>query len=290
VIQKLTEAISIVVLIAQPLITLNIGLKTGELQLGSLLRNVPLVARFFLATFVVMPALATVSGILGLPRELWVGLGLMSIAPPAPPATRKLRESGNASLGLEWQALAFLLSVVTLPLTVALLQHLGLVSSELNLTWGPVLLRSVLFFGAPVIVGFVVRRYWPSIADALVKPVGLAANVALIVLTLLVLPLALPIIWRAGFTLIAVTTAFVIVAIAVGHLFGGPERETRITLATLLAARFPVPALILAQANGATKVILPVVLIYVVAGSLLTPVYDRVAARSHSLAPPRTLS
>jgi hypothetical protein len=36
-----------------------------------------------------------------------------------------------------------------------------------------------------------------------------------------------------------------------------------------------VPALILAQANGATKAVLPVVLVYVVAGSLLVPLYTR---------------
>ena len=48
----------------------------------------------------------------------------------------------------------------------------------------------------------------------------------------------------------------------------------------MLAARFPVPALVLAQANNATKIVLPVVLIYILAGTLLVPLY----ARSHASA------
>jgi BASS family bile acid:Na+ symporter len=277
--QALTTAIGIAVLIVQPLVTFSIGVETGGPQLRSLFTRPGLTLRYFLATFVVMPALAILSGVFGwLSPALWTGLALMSIAPPAPPSTRRLRKMGNFDVGLAWQAEAFVVSIVTMPLTVAIVAHLGLVGREINLTWQPVLERSVLFFGAPMLVGLLVRRYWPKGADALSKPVGLAANAGLLVLVVLVLIVAVPVIWRFGIVSIGLIAAFVAIAIIVGHLFGGPGRDTRVTLAAMLAARFPVPAMVLAQANGELKTVLPVVLVYVIAGTLLVPIYAKIGA------------
>jgi BASS family bile acid:Na+ symporter len=126
-----------------------------------------------------------------------------------------------------------------------------------------------------MLVGLLVRRYIPAVAGALVKPVGLAATVGLAVLAILVLIVAVPVLARYSITSAAIVVGFVIVAVLVGHLLGGPSKATRVTLAAMLAARFPVPAMILAQSNGAIKTILPVILVYVLAGVLLVPIYAR---------------
>lgn len=274
--QKLIAAISVTVLIAQPLVTFHIGVATGGPQLRALLTRWGLNLRFFLATFVVMPAIATALGAFGiLGPELWVGLALMSIAPPAPPATLRLKKMGDFNVGLAWQAEAFIISVVTIPLTVIVVQSLGLTRDNLNLNWWPVLERSLIFFAVPMFLGLLVRRYLPTVADKIVNPIGLAANVAMIVLVILVLIVGVPIILKFHIASIAIVIAFVAVAVIVGHLFGGPARNTRITLAAMLAARFPVPALVLAQANDATKMVLPVVLVYILAGAILVPIYAR---------------
>lgn len=274
--QKLIAAIGIAVLIAQPLVTFHIGVETGGPQLRALLTRWGLNARYFLATFAVMPAIATALGAFGiLPKAIWVGLALMSIAPPAPPATLRLKKMGNRDVGLAWQAEAFLISAVTIPLTLTIVQSLGIASATLNLTWGPVLERSLTFFAVPMFLGLLVRRYLPAVADTLVKPVGLLANIALLVLVVLVLIVAVPILLKFPIAAIAIVVGFVVLAILVGHLFGGPGNDTRITLAAMLAARFPVPALVLAQANNATKMVLPVVLVYMFAGALLVPLYAR---------------
>lgn len=279
--QKLIAAISVAVLIAQPLVTFHIGIETGGPQLRALLTRWGLSIRYFLATFVVMPAIATALGAFGiLPKTIWVGLALMSIAPPAPPATLRLKKMGNRDVGLAWQAEAFLISAVTIPLTITIVQSMGLVGTNLNLTWGPVLERSLTFFAVPMFLGLLARRYLPAVADALVKPVGVLANVALLVLVVLVLIVAVPIILKFHIASIAIVIGFVALAVVVGHIFGGPGKDTRITLAAMLAARFPVPALVLAQANNATKMVLPVVLIYILAGTLLVPLYARLAPRS----------
>lgn len=125
-----------------------------------------------------------------------------------------------------------------------------------------------------MLLGLLARRHLPAVADKLWKPVAVAANLALLVLAVLVLIVAIPIIRRFGIAAIAAVVAFVAVAVLVGHLLGGPGRGTLVTLAAILATRFPVPALELAEANGATKTILPVVLVYILAGMLLVPLYD----------------
>ena len=277
--EAIIAAIGVTVMIAQPLITFGIGAETGGPQLKVFFARRALNVRYVLATFVVMPAIAIALGAWSLlPQGLWVGLALMSMAPPAPPATRRLKKDGSPDIGLAWQAEAFVLSALTLPLTVGIVQHLGLVSGELNLTWQPVLMRSLMFFAVPMCAGLLVRRYVPALADAVLRPVTIAANAALLILVGLVLIVAVPVIWQFGVVAILSVTAFVAVAIVVGHVFGGPGRDTRITLAAMLAARFPVPALILAQANGGMKSILPVVLVYLIAGVLLVPLYVRLTS------------
>lgn len=265
-------------MIAQPLVTYSIGIETGGPEFRALFRRQGQFVRYFIATFVVMPAIAIAMGLSGrFEQGVWVGLALMSIAPPAPPSTRRLRKFGNMSIGLAWQAAAYFLAVAMIPLTIFVAQRLGLVAHGLNLTWGPMLSRSALFFGGPMLLGLLTRRYWPAAAGALAKPVTLLGTIALLVLTILVLIVAVPVIARYNPLSIAVVVAFVAVAVVVGHLFGGSGRDTRVTLVAMLAARFPLPALILAQANGKTKMILPVILVYIIAGVLLTPLYARLA-------------
>ena len=235
--------------------------------------------RYFLATFVVMPALAVVAGMNKLlPPALWVGLALMSIAPPAPPATRNLRKSGDVNVGLAWQAEAFLISVVTIPLTVSLVAWM--MRRQVDLSWQPMLLRGVLFFAGPMVLGLLVRRYAPAMADAMQKPLARAAAIALIALMVLVAIAGAPVVWYFGIGPVAVVTAFVAIAVGVGHVLGGPRSDTRVTLVAMLAIRFPVPAMILAQANGILDRTIPVVLVYVIVGAVFVAIYSRLSSRS----------
>ena len=275
--EKLVAAITFLVPIALPLITFSIGVETGGPQFRKLFASPGLVVRYFLATFVIMPALPIILGMLEkLSQPMWVGLALMSIAPPAPPSTGRLRKAGDFDIGLAWQSAAFLISIVTVPLTVYLIA--SLLGSDLNLGFGPLLQRSILFFGAPLVAGLLVRRFWPAVADAIAKPVFTTANVAMLLVVVLALVVAIPVIWHFGFVPTLTVVAFVAVAVIVAHLFGGPARATRITLGTMLAARFPVPALMLAQQNHAVKQILPVVLVYILAGLVLMTIYSRLTA------------
>lgn len=285
-ITKLLFVINILVLIALPLQTLELGAETGGPQFRKLGQQKGLTTRFFLASFVVMPGLAIVLDLIAhIPNAVWVGLALMSMSPPSPPAGRRLLKMGDFDVALAWQAEAFLISVVTVPVTcyvIASMLHL-----TLDLNFGPVLLKAVLFYGAPMMVGLLLRRFWPGIARALVKPLKAVLLPVGGLLVLLILIVGAPVVWHFGIANFMLVVGFLIVAIAVAHLFGGPLDQERVTLAAMLAARFPLPALILAQANGAVKAILPVILVYLIAGVALVPLYARLIgaqARTNAVA------
>ncbi|MBV8165016.1 MAG: hypothetical protein JOZ91_12205 [Candidatus Eremiobacteraeota bacterium] len=271
---KLLLAINILVLIALPLQTLELGVQTGGPQFRKLRLQPGLALRFFLASFVVMPALAILLDVFErVPNALWVGLALMSMSPPAPPAARRLLKTGDFDIALAWQAEAFLISVVTVPITCYLIAAVLHLSLDLNFV--PVLVKSVLFYGAPMVVGLLIRRLWPQLAAAMVKPLNAIFVPAFALLTLLVWVVGAPAIWHFGVVNALIVVSFVILAIVVAYILGGPDANERVTLAVVLAARFPLPALLLAQANGKVQAILPVVLVYIVAGVIAVPLFAK---------------
>jgi len=271
---KLLLAINVLVLIALPLQTLELGAETGGPQFRKLGQHPGLTMRFFIASFVIMPALAIVLDLVErIPNALWVGLALMSMSPPAPPAARRLLKMGDFDVALAWQAEAFLISVITVPITVYVIAarlHLSL-----NLDFGPVLLKSALFYGAPMLVGLLIRRFWPTLAAAMVKPLKTILVPAGALLVLLIIIVGAPAIWHFGAANVLLVVGFLIVAVVVAHLLGGPIADERVTLAAMLVARFPLPALVLAQANGKVQAILPVILVYLAVGVAIVPLYAR---------------
>jgi len=271
---KLLLAINVLVLIALPLQTLELGAETGGPQFRKLGQHPGLTMRFFIASFVIMPALAIVLDLVErIPNALWVGLALMSMSPPAPPAARRLLKMGDFDVALAWQAEAFLISVITVPITVYVIAarlHLSL-----NLDFGPVLLKSALFYGAPMLVGLLIRRFWPTLAAAMVKPLKTILVPAGALLVLLIIIVGAPAIWHFGAANVLLVVSFLIVAVVVAHLLGGPIADERVTLAAMLVARFPLPALVLAQANGKVQAILPVILVYLAVGVAIVPLYAR---------------
>ena len=284
---KLLLVINILVLIALPLQTLELGVQTGGPQFRKLSQHPGLALRFFLASFVIMPALAILLDVAErVPNALWVGLALMSMSPPAPPAARRLLKMGDFDVALAWQADAFLISVVTVPITCYVIASVLHLSLDLNFV--PVLVKSVLFYGAPMVVGLLIRRFWPQRAAAMVKPLNAIFVPAFALLALLVLVVGAPVIWHFGIINALIVVGFVIVAVIVAYLLGGPSANERVTLAVVLAARFPLPALMLAQANGKVQAILPVVLVYLVTGVVAVPLFAKLIGAKPGAGDPAT--
>jgi BASS family bile acid:Na+ symporter len=106
----------------------------------------------------------------------------------------------------------------------------------------------------PLAAGIAVRHLFPALAAKLARPVSILGMVVLVVSTLPLLYAA----WPAAQALIGSGTILVFVAmaaigLAVGHVLGGPDASTRTVLALSTTSRHPAVALTVALGSGADK-------------------------------------
>src|SRR5450631_3081677 len=120
----LPQILGILVLFSVPVTGLCLGIETGRAYLSQLWRTPGVLLRFFLATFVIMPVLAVVIRLSEhLSPAVWSGLLLVSMTPPSPGFHSKaLKLSADAKISLQWQLTSVLLSIVTIPLTLLIVE------------------------------------------------------------------------------------------------------------------------------------------------------------------------
>jgi BASS family bile acid:Na+ symporter len=281
--EALPQILGILALIAVPLTGLCLGIETGRAYVSQLLRMPGVLIRFFLATFVIMPALAVVIRLSeNLSPAVWVGLLLISMTPPSPGFHSKVRKlSVGAEMSLAWQLTSVLLSIVTIPLTLLILENaLGL---QLNWGIGAVTRKILLVYLAPVMAGMLWRRLSLPIATSVARIAIPISKVTLLLLVLLIVLIGAKPLISLGARSLLIVLLFVAVAILVGHLLGTPPPNLRPTLAGALAMRFPAPAFVLAKLNGILGPITPVILAYLIFGGVLLGLYSKLV-RKHVVA------
>lgn len=277
--EALPQILGILVLVSVPLTGFCLGVETGRTYLSHLWRMPGVLVRFFLATFVIMPALAVIIRLSeNLPAAVWAGLLLISMTPPSPGFHRKVGNlSPDAEISMAWQLTSALLSIVTIPLTLLIVEYaLGL---QLNLGIAAVTKKIFLYYLIPVLAGMLLQRLSLSIATAVARIADPISNVAsLLLLLVLVLIGAKPVI-SLGMRSLLTLLLFVVVAILVGHLLGAPPPNLRPTLAAALAKRIPAPAFVLAKLNGLLAPIAPVIVAYLVFGTVLLALYNKLLGK-----------
>jgi BASS family bile acid:Na+ symporter len=217
---------------------------------------------------VAVPALAwMVAKGVDLPRAAEIGIVLMAISPGAPVALRRsLGAGGHQSFAPALQIAVCALAVISMPLSIAALNEYygGRASIPAQELARQVFTAQLL----PLSLGMLVRHFLPAQTAWLEPRLRRVGNVLLVIL----LALALIDIWEvvlgAG---LRVTLAIVIVtmlALAVGHLMGGPDRGTRTATAISSAARNPALALLVATLNAASPAITAAVLAYFVIAAI----------------------
>jgi BASS family bile acid:Na+ symporter len=221
-------------------------------------------ARALFAVLIAVPALALMVGrALDLPREAEIGIVLMAISPGAPVALRRsLSAGGHHSFAPALQILLALLAVVSMPSWIAVLNEVYAGHASIS----PAHVAKQVFVAQllPLTLGIVTRRALPVHAarfEPMLNRVGAA-------LLLLLLVLALVAVWRVVFDAgprvalaVVVTT---MLAVAVGHVLGGPAPGTRTAVAISSAARNAGLALLVATLNNASPTISKTVLVYLV--------------------------
>jgi bile acid:Na+ symporter, BASS family len=264
-----------------------VGLQARLADVVYLLRRPGLLVRSLLAMNVIMPAVAILIALaFDLDRPLKVALIALSVSPVPPilPGTQ-LKAGGRRSYVVGLLAVAALVSIVFVPAAAAIIGRIF--GEEVRTAPGAIAWIVVTSVLAPLAAGTVVARLAPSFASRIARPLSILAA---LVLGVAFLPVLLRI-WPAivgsigNFTLLTLVV-FVVIGLAVGHFFGGPDTDDRSVLALATASRHPAVALAVAHDTPELLPVLGIVLICLIVGSLLGKLYAKWAARAPTTAPP----
>ncbi len=251
-----------IVFVLTTMLSMGLSLTTDEILTS--LGQRPLMAKSLLVNLVLVPLLAF-AFVLVVPMETGhvVGLLLIAMAPGAPfgPKLAEISQSDVAfASGL--MAVLGIVSVVTIPITVALLIPGDVAADPVDIAQIVVVTQLI-----PLIGGLVVKAHYQSVATRLHPPIQQLSTYLLILLVLL-----LTVVYAGEMRqLVGTGTLFISVAVVVGSLLlgyslGGPAKHTREVLATTTAARNVAIALLI----GTTSFHDPGVLTIIVAFGLIS--------------------
>ena len=262
----------------------DLGLGIVPREFRWVLQNPGLLLRGLFAVLVAVPVLAlTVVRAFDLPRGVEIGIVLMAISPGAPVALRRsLGAGGHRAFAPALQILVATLAVVSLPLSIAALNHLYSGKASLDpreVAW-QVFIAQLL----PLGVGIVARRLAPELTARCEPWIRRLATLLLVVLLALVMIDIAPMILatRTGAAIaIVILTAL---AALTGHALGGPHHATRTAVGVCAAARNPGLALLVATLNAAPTGVVATVFAYLVISALTLVPYVAYSRRRGRLA------
>ena len=221
-----------------------------------------LLLKALFAVLVAVPVLAlVVTWAVDLPRPVEIGIVLMAISPGAPVALRRsMGAGGHRTFAPALQIAVAMLAVVSMPLSIGVLNEYYSGQAVVD----PLHLARQVFFAQllPLALGMATNRLAHDAAAWLEPKLRRLGTVLLVVLLVLVLidiwHVVIDAGWRAALAIVLVTA----LALAVGHLLGGPEPATRTATAICSAARNPGLALLVATLNHAPPAITATALAY----------------------------
>ena len=257
------------------LIVLGLGLKASVSDTLFVFRRPGLLLRAVLAMDVVTPLVAiALATTLPLDAPVKIALVTMSLAPLPPTFSKKpLKAGGSISYTVGLFVAMTLIAILFIPLALTLLTRVFGV--PLQMTPGAVWSMVVWSLLAPLAAGLVIHQLAPAFAERIAYGVAKAGTMVLLVAAAPILAR----VWPAMISLIGNGTilamiVLAILAMAAGHLLGGPEPENRVTLALASAGRHPAIALAIARANFPDeKLASAAVLLYLLVCGLATAPY-----------------
>ena len=257
------------------LLAFGLALNAKTEDILFLLRKPGLLLRSVLAMNVIMPLFA-VAFVLLLQLHQGLEFALVALAiSPIPPflPKKQIKASGESSYTTSLLVVSGLLSIVFVPLAVALLGVVFDRPSHMPVT--AVAMMVFLTVLGPLLVGLVVARLAPALSAAISRPLTLIATALLGVGVILILfgiwPAVLALL---GNGTIAGIIVFVLVGLFVGHVLGGPDPNDRSVLALATASRHPGVAIAIAVVNApGEKTVLAAVLLYLFVGALVSAPY-----------------
>jgi BASS family bile acid:Na+ symporter len=273
--------LKVVVAVAIPLAAFITGLRAASTDGRWLFKHPGLLVRSLVTILVILPACTMLLlRLFDAPVATMAGVTIAVISIGIGPAaafnkTRDKELSMPFEIGLNVVLLAVAIAFIPLFLSI----HGAVFHHHVRLGYGQVakvvLTRALI----PLIIGIVAGRVFPRLVEPATKYGG-----KLVALSMLaVVAAALAATWRVLLGLGAKTwlicAVVVALEIAVSHAAGGPAPETRRTLASFGAIRFPALALLLASAAPRGREFIPVVLAYVIVSMAIVTLYGAATSR-----------
>lgn len=272
--EALAKLIPLVLTLSLGGLVLTGGLNSRKGNLIYVLRQPKLLFKAVLAVLIIPPVAAVLLA-LWLPLDFAVeaGIVMMAISPVPPLVPGKEIGIGarrDYAYGL-YLAMA-LLTPLSVPLAVAIVTHIFGRDDHASITdIGRTVMLGVLL---PLAVGTAIQRSYPEFAERIWKPVY---NLSMLLIVVAFIPILVKF-WAPMMTLIgngtllfmALVTA---IAMAGGHLLGGPELRGRATLAVASSVRHPGIAMSLSAAFFADHRVIAAVLLFMLVGMVMSVPY-----------------
>ncbi|MBK5967109.1 hypothetical protein CCR95_24325 [Thiocystis minor] len=232
----MTATLLLLLKLAVGAIILAIGMDSTLKDLTYLWRRPALFLRSVLAMYLLVPlaALALVK-ILPLSPGVEVGLLVLAVSAGAPLLPRKLLRIGDGAYIFSLVVTSSLLAIILVPAWLAVLgPEFG---DPIQLRPERVALVFAKSFFLPLALGMLIRWRFPAVAgrigDHLMRIGGLVLTGCAAALLILHWEVLLDAHWFGVLTL----AGLVIIALAIGHLLGGPAEEDRTALAIACSTR-----------------------------------------------------
>lgn len=251
---------------------LSLGVTLRIEQILLLWQRPGLLNRSILAIVVVVPMLVVLAVLcFRLPQEVKVGLILIAIAPGTSLTFHLPQYNRSQPYAIALQATVSLLAVITVPLTIAILQKFF--PPEAQISPLTVVQQLAVAQFLPLMLGTTLRYCWSALADNLETLVTQAANVLFCLLIICVLAQQLDAVLQIGIVPLVVIGLLALISLWVGHFLGGRESSTRMTLATTAATHSASLALFIAALNLPHLSVSPAITVYVLVSGALTIAY-----------------
>jgi BASS family bile acid:Na+ symporter len=261
-----------------------LGLRAEPSDALFLFRRPGQLSRAFLAMNVGVPLIAyALAATFDLESPVRIALITLSLAPLPPTFSKKpLKAGGTVSYTVGLFVAITLIAVVFIPLALVLLARVTGIVLQISpaAVWALVLWSLLV----PLVAGMVTRQILPPFAARVAEPLAKTGSILLLIAFIPVLIR----VWPAMISLVGNGTlvamiALAVLAIATGHLLGGPDPNDRTALAICSAARHPAIAIAIASANFPDQKLAPAaVLLYLLVSAMVMAPYLKWVARYRS--------
>lgn len=250
------------------------GLSATYEDVCSIWRNPALLARSFLAMYVIVPLVAIAMALLlDLPRETKLALLFLSVSAGTPLLPKKILQLvDDPSYAFGLGVATSLVAIISVPASLALLEPL--LPIEIQAEVGHIAVVILRSFLLPLGAGLLFRRFLPILAKRLGDPLMRFAGIVLALAALAVIATHWVPILEVGMPTLLDFAGLTLVALAVGHWLGGPDESHRTCLAVACSTRHIGLALLIAG-NVRNPDILALVAAYLLASALVCTPYLR---------------